>query len=139
QDQDLIELYFDKPGEYDISMISKLGDCQDTSTQKVLVLQKEITEDQNQDNQNQQLGNIREFNVYPNPSDGKFFVKVALKEQKDISIKVFSLANNAILTQTKQSGKKQYEIPFTLQVPSGVYAIVLETPYGNDIRKVIVE
>ncbi|MBG6133204.1 hypothetical protein IWQ47_004612 [Aquimarina sp. EL_43] len=138
QDQDLIELYFNKPGEYDISMISKLGNCQDTFTQKVLVLQKEITDDQNQNSQNQQLGNIREFSVYPNPSGGKFFVKITLKEQKDISIKVFNLANNAILTHKKQSGKKQYEIPFTLQVPSGVYAVVLETPYGNTIRKVIV-
>ncbi|WP_160170144.1 T9SS type A sorting domain-containing protein [Aquimarina megaterium] len=139
QDQDLIELYFNIPGEYDISMISKLGDCQDTFTQKVLVLQKEITDDQNQDSQNQQSGNIKEFSVYPNPSDGKFFVKVALKEQKDISIKVFSLANNTILDQKKQSGKKQYEIPFTLQMPSGVYAVVLETPYGNHIRKVIMK
>ncbi|MBG6153957.1 hypothetical protein IWQ47_005293, partial [Aquimarina sp. EL_43] len=93
----------------------------------------------NQDNQNQQSGNIKEFSVYPNPSDGKFFVKVALKEQKDISIKVFSLANNTILDQKKQSGKKQYEIPFTLQMPSGVYAVVLETPYGNHIRKVIMK
>ncbi|WP_254519240.1 T9SS type A sorting domain-containing protein [Aquimarina sp. Aq78] len=138
QDQDLIELYFDKPGEYEITMISKLGNCQDTFTQKVLVLQKEITDEQNQDNQNQQLGNIREFNVYPNPSDGKFSVKVTLKEQKDISIKVFGLSNNTLLTQTKKSGEKQYEIPFTLQVPSGVYALVLETPYGNHIRKIIV-
>ncbi|WP_254519238.1 T9SS type A sorting domain-containing protein [Aquimarina sp. Aq78] len=139
QDQDLIELYFDKPGEYEITMISKLGNCQDTFTQKILVLQKEITDEQNQDNQNQQLGNIREFSVYPNPSDGKFSAKVTLKEQKDISIKIFKLTNNTILTQKKQSGKKQYEIPFTLQVPSGVYALVLETPYGNHIRKVIVK
>ncbi|MBG6133783.1 PKD domain-containing protein, partial [Aquimarina sp. EL_35] len=139
QNQDFIEIYFEKPGEYDISMISKLGNCQEVFTQKVLVLQKEIADDQNQDNQNQQSGNIKEFSVYPNPSDGKFFVKVALKEQKDISIKVFSLANNTILDQKKQSGKKQYEIPFTLQMPSGVYAVVLETPYGNHIRKVIMK
>ncbi|WP_438426489.1 T9SS type A sorting domain-containing protein [Aquimarina macrocephali] len=138
QNQDLIEIYFEKPGEYDIAMISKSGNCQEVFTQKIIVLEKENLDDQTEEELQEQLTSIKEFSIYPNPSDGKFFAKVTLKEQKDISIKVFSLANNTILEQKKQSGKKQYEIPFTLQVPSGIYALVLETPYGNHIRKIIV-
>ncbi|WP_234859049.1 T9SS type A sorting domain-containing protein [Aquimarina aquimarini] len=137
QDQDLIELSFDKAGEYEITMITQLGDCKEAFTQEILVLEKETLD--NHTEEDQELGNIEEFIVYPNPSDGKFFVKVALKKQKDINIKVFSLSNNSILAQKKQSGEKQYEIPFTIQVPSGVYAVVLETPYGTAIRKVVVE
>ncbi|WP_254519241.1 T9SS type A sorting domain-containing protein [Aquimarina sp. Aq78] len=139
QNQDLIEIYFEKPGEYDIAMISKSGNCQEIFTQKIIVLEKENLDNQTEEELQEQLSSIKEFSIYPNPSDGKFFAKVTLKEQKDISIKVFSLANNTILDQKKQSGKKQYEIPFTLQVPSGVYALILETPYGNHIRKVIVK
>ncbi|WP_103069813.1 T9SS type A sorting domain-containing protein [Aquimarina sediminis] len=139
KDQDLIELSFDKTGEYEITLVSKLGDCQDIFTQKVLVLEQENLGNESEEEPQEQLGNIREFNLYPNPSDGKFFAKVTLKEVNDISIKIFNLSNNTVLAQKKETGQKTYEIPFNLQVPSGVYAVVLETPYGNAIRKVIIK
>ncbi|MEW7280913.1 T9SS type A sorting domain-containing protein [Aquimarina sp. 2201CG1-2-11] len=138
QNQDLAELSFDTPGEYEITLISKLGDCQDTYTQKVLVLQGEAIEE-TIDTQIQQLGNIQEFKAYPNPSDGQFAIKVMLKEEKEISIKVFNLTDNTLLKHISTTGKKEYDIPFTLQIATGVYAIVLETPYGNAIRKLIIK
>ncbi len=138
QNQDLIELSFDKPGEYEITLIATLGDCKDVYIQKVLVLQQEGLNNEN-DSTIQQLENIKEFKAYPNPSDGKFSVKVTLKEEKEISLKVFNLTDNTLLKHISTTGKKEYNIPFTLQVASGVYAIVLETPYGNAIRKVIVK
>ncbi len=139
KDQDLVELSFDTPGEYEITLISKLGDCQDTYTQKILVLQGEAIEETNTDTQIQQLGNIQEFKAYPNPSAGQFAIKVTLKEEKEISIKVFNLTDNTLLKHISTIGKKEYDIPFTLQLASGVYAIVLETPYGNAIRKLIIK
>ncbi len=138
QDQDLIELYFENPGSYEIAMIAKLGTCQDTYTQKVLVLQKETLEGQDTQNPEPQLANIQEFTVYPNPSDGQFSAKVVLAAPKEVSVKVFNLTNNTLLTQVKETGKSEYNIPFSFNAASGIYAVVLETQYGNAIRKVVV-
>ncbi|WP_438711677.1 T9SS type A sorting domain-containing protein [Aquimarina muelleri] len=139
QNQDLVELSFDTPGTYEVTLISKLGNCQDTYTQKIVVLQGEKLNDPNEDIQTSSIANIQKFSVYPNPSNGQFSVKVELKEQKEISIKIFNLADNVLLAKEKHTEKKEYEIPFTIQVAAGVYAIVLETPYGNAIRKIVVK
>lgn len=139
QDQDLVELSFETPGTYEITLISKLGDCQDTYTQNIVVLQGEELGNPNENTQTLSITNIRQFSVYPNPSNGQFSVKVELKEQKEISIKIFNLADNVLLAKEKHTGKKEYEIPFSINVAAGVYAIVLETPYGNAIRKIVVK
>jgi len=37
-------------------------------------------------------------------------------------------------------GESTYSIPFDISgMPSGVYAVVLETPYGTSLRKVIIQ
>ncbi|TPN89256.1 T9SS type A sorting domain-containing protein [Aquimarina algicola] len=137
QDQDLTELYFEKPGEYQITMIAKLGDCQDTYSQKVLVIEGE-TANNPEETQLEQLVNIKQFKVFPNPSSGQFNIQIELKEEKDISIKIFNLADNSLINQQKLTKQNKYDIPFDLQAASGVYAIVLETPYGKEIRKMII-
>ncbi len=142
RDQDLIELYFENEGEYEISVLAQFGDCQDIYTQKVLVIKGEDLGQQQPDGDittSENSTGVQEFSVYPNPSDGKFAVKVVLKDKKEISLKIFNLTNNTLLAHEKAAGNKTYEIPFNMQVASGIYAMVLETPYGNAIRKVIVK
>ena len=135
---DLVQLYFEQPGTYEVEMIATSGDCQDIFIQKILVLEKENLETSGAEIEKQEQ-NIQEFKLYPNPSNGEFSVNVLLKEQKEISVKIYNLADNALLSQKKASGKKEYEIPFNLNVASGIYAIVLETPYGHRIQKIVIE
>ncbi|WP_340201819.1 T9SS type A sorting domain-containing protein [Ascidiimonas sp. W6] len=138
QNQDFVELYFENPGTYDLSLLTRLGDCRAIQTKSIIVLEAEEFEE---DDKNEgSVRNIQEFLLFPNPSDGRFAVKVVLKDIKDISIKVFGLSNNILLEQKIEKGKNAYEIPFDLtNVPSGMYAVVLETPYGNAIRKLIIQ
>ncbi|XLS30555.1 T9SS type A sorting domain-containing protein [Flavobacteriaceae bacterium M23B6Z8] len=138
QNQDFVELYFEDPGTYNLSMLTRLGDCQAIQTKSIIVLEAEEFEED--DKGEGSVRNIQEFITFPNPSDGRFATKVVLKDAKDISLKVFSLANNRMLDQKTGKGNQSYEIAFDLSnMPSGMYAVLLETPYGNAIRKIIIQ
>lgn len=57
-----------------------------------------------------------------------------------ISLKVFNFANNALMVSEKANGRAAYSIPIDLSgLPSGVYAAVLETPYGTALGKVVLK
>ncbi len=44
------------------------------------------------------------------------------------------------MASEKYRGKLSYNIPFNLSgLPAGVYALLLETSYGNTLRKVILK
>lgn len=48
--------------------------------------------------------------------------------------------NNALMASQKARGASSYTIPFDISgLPSGVYAVLLETPFGNSLRKVILK
>ncbi|CAZ95459.1 T9SS type A sorting domain-containing protein [Zobellia galactanivorans] len=137
-DNDEAEFRFDQPGEYEIGIITSRGDCWAQQTKKIIVLEADATIKKENTENGKKL--IDEFIVYPNPSSGEFTADVTLSERGNISIKVFSLANNALIASKKDRGESSYNIPFDLSgFPAGVYAVLLETPYGKTLRKVIIK
>ncbi len=138
ENTDLVELVFDNVGEYEVTMMADFGNCRGFVTKKVMVIAGEgaITDE----NTNTQSSGLEEFMLYPNPSDGSFSAKITLKDSGTVSLRIFSLANNSLLEHKTANGELTYDIPFDLsQVPSGLYAVVLETPFGNQVRKIIIE
>ncbi|MBU3028076.1 T9SS type A sorting domain-containing protein [Zobellia galactanivorans] len=137
-DNDEAEFRFDQPGEYEIGIITSRGDCWAQQTKKIIVLEADATIKKENTENGKKL--IDEFIVYPNPSSGEFTADVTLSERGNISIKAFSLANNALIVSKKDRGESSYNIPFDLSgFPAGVYAVLLETPYGKTLRKVIIK
>ncbi|CAM4125862.1 T9SS type A sorting domain-containing protein [Zobellia nedashkovskayae] len=138
QNRDEAQFTFAEAGEYEITIITTRGECVAQKTKKIVVVARDglITEEDTKNGQKL----IENFLVYPNPSDGKFTADVTLTEEGNISIKVFSLANNALMASEKDRGELSYSIPFDLSgLPAGVYAVLLETPYGQTLRKVIIK
>ncbi|MDO6808355.1 T9SS type A sorting domain-containing protein [Zobellia galactanivorans] len=137
-DNDEAEFRFDQPGEYEIGIITSRGDCWAQQTKKIIVLEADAAIKKENTENGKKL--IDEFIVYPNPSSGEFTADVTLSERGNISIKVFSLTNNALIASKKDRGESSYNIPFDLSgFPAGVYAVLLETPYGKTLRKVIIK
>jgi len=137
QDKDAVEFSFAEAGEYDITVITSNGDCIAQKTKKLLVVAKDGLI-QEEDSKNGQKV-VEEFIVYPNPTDGKFTTDINLTERGDVSVKVFSFANNALMVSQKERGESNYSIPFDISgMPSGVYAVLLETPFGTSLRKIVV-
>ena len=138
QDNDEAEIVFDQPGEYEIGIITTRGDCIATQTKKVIVSETDVTI--NEDTEAIGEGkSVKEFLVYPNPTTGQFTADVTLPEAGNISINIFNFSNNTLMATERARGDENYSIPFDISgMPTGVYAVVLETPYGTSLRKVVV-
>ncbi len=137
QNSDAVEFSFAEAGEYEITIITTRGECIAQKTKKILVVAKDGLIDEEESKNGQKV--VEDFMVYPNPTNGKFTADINLTERGDISIKVFSFANNALMASQKERGEISYSIPFDISgMPSGVYAVLLETSFGTSLRKVIV-
>lgn len=138
QDSDEAEIVFNQAGEYEIGIITKIGECSAQQTKKVLVVENESFTAVEGEEDPRKL--IEDFIIYPNPTSGEFIADITLSERGNISIKIFNFANNALMASTKARGERSYNIPFNISgLPSGVYAVLLETPYGNSLRKIILK
>ncbi len=137
QDNDEAEIIFNEAGEFEITLITTRGNCIASKTKKVIVVDVDPTVDQDIESQLEGKS-VQEFLVYPNPTGGQFTVDVLLPESGNVSVKVFNFANNSLMASERARGQNEYSIPFDISgMPTGVYAIVLETPYGNTLRKII--
>ncbi|MCM4166754.1 hypothetical protein KCTC52924_01605 [Arenibacter antarcticus] len=135
---DVAELIFKEAGEYEVGIIIQIGDCTAQRFKKVLVVANENKDIVNIKNDPRKQ--LEDFIIYPNPTNGKFTADITLSERGNISIKVFNFANNALMATEKERGSASYSIPFDISgLPAGVYAVVLETPFGNSLRKVILK
>jgi hypothetical protein len=81
---------------------------------------------------------LEEFTVFPNPSDGKFSAIIGLREQTPIRIRMISVASNVIVDDREALGSQRYELPYDLNLASGVYFLLLETAKGNYILRVTI-
>ena len=81
---------------------------------------------------------IKLFTVSPNPNTGQFTVKVELSEQSKIKLRLYNVTNNALLNSREESGSNYYTLPYNLNLTSGLYFLLLETPKGNSIHKIII-
>jgi len=108
------EIRFDTPGEYEITMISIIGDCSESRTKTVIVIEpEEFTEEESNG-----LGPIiEEFTIYPNPSDGNFDVTIELRETLPVSLKIFGLVNNTMLDYRTFNGESSYQTSYSLNAP----------------------
>ena len=137
QDSDEVELIFATPGEYEIGITTTLGGCIAQKTKKIIVVAKNGAIEDDDARNGQKL--VEDFLVYPNPTSGRFTADINLSERGTVSVKVFSFANNAMITSENDRGETAYSIPFDISgMPAGVYAVLLETSYGTSLRKIIV-
>lgn len=132
--QELAQLIFKDTGTYIIGMKSIVGECEQTVTKKLIVVRSQQFDDIGITNN----PFIKEFTIMPNPNTGQFNVKVVLQEQSKIRLRMMNITSSAIINDQELSGSSQYIIPYTISAASGAYILLLETPKGNQIQKIII-
>ncbi|NDP27548.1 MAG: T9SS type A sorting domain-containing protein [Flavobacterium sp.] len=131
---DLAEMSFDTAGEYEITLLTKKGNCTASQTKKVLVVTGEYKDPDSMD-----LQKKFDMTIYPNPSTGKFTVAVTLDKVMPASIKIYNLLNNTIVDSKSEVGKDNYSFNFNLNgLTAGVYFVLFESQQGTKLRKIII-
>ncbi len=134
QNKDLAEVKFEQEGTYYVTMTTIKGSCYETLTKEINVLPKKDRNSQN----NQKSAFIKEFKIYPNPSNGIFKTKIKLKEKAPIKVKVVNLLANTVSNYKILENNNEYILDYNLSTIKGAYILILETPKGNTTKKIIV-
>ncbi|SHJ48249.1 Por secretion system C-terminal sorting domain-containing protein [Aquimarina spongiae] len=136
QSNEELVVRFEQEGAYDINMRSYQGDCF-LDFEKTILVQPAI--DAPQVTNTNLRGFIEEFILYPNPSAGDFNAKISLKETSNIKIKIIDLVSGATMNERSESNNQEFLLDYSLSMSTGVYLMLLETPYGSETRKLIVQ
>ncbi|MBL7472085.1 T9SS type A sorting domain-containing protein [Robertkochia sediminum] len=132
---DGISFYFEDPGEYEIGMRVTNGECSSTVVKTLRVIDPEP-------GTNTDLGISGIWTsvpkIYPNPVASYFNLEVELQEAGSLSVKVYSLANNQMISQVADMGKRSYQKQIEVSgAPPGMYAVLIETDLGSRVYKVV--
>ncbi|WP_442266686.1 T9SS type A sorting domain-containing protein [Tenacibaculum sp. ZS6-P6] len=135
---EFVEFYFEEVGEYEITLYTKKGDCEAFQTKTVIITEKEIGDGTDSEGTNGQTPLITNFNIYPNPSSGVFALDLELKEQSDVSVKIYSLLSNDMIDYKKVENEKEYKIDYNLSMVPGLYFVLIETQNEKMVKKIII-
>ncbi|RIV51046.1 hypothetical protein D2V93_09345 [Flagellimonas taeanensis] len=134
KDKRMAIVRFDEPGAYEVILRNYQDDCYQDVAKTIIVAEARELPD---------VGEalspfIKEFKVFPNPSSGSFSVLVSLQEASSVALRLFGLTTNHVHDERQLSGLALYEVPYSIVLPSGVYLLLLETPRGRQIIKIVI-
>lgn len=130
----LTELRFADTGIYHITLHSYTGECESAYAKDIAVLDAESLP---------VPGGAKEpfigtFEVMPNPNSGQFNVHVTLNKAAEIRLRMFNIISNQLVNDRKESAASEFNLPYQLNITAGTYVLLLETPLGTAIRKIII-
>ncbi|WP_335966827.1 T9SS type A sorting domain-containing protein [Galbibacter sp. PAP.153] len=135
ESNEAIILKFKETGSYEVRLRTLEGDCYQDYTKQIVV--EEPTELYDIGEAEQPF--LKKFLVYPNPNDGNFTVKVELSETADVALRLISLLTADVSDTRNMINSNSYSEPYSMALASGTYILLLETPKGNEVRRVIIK
>lgn len=128
-------LQFENEGAYTVNLRSYQKDCYQDFTETIFVLPAI----EGPERINVQRDFIEEFIVFPNPNGGAFKTKISLAEDANITIKIIDLLSGATIHERSEKNNQDFLLEYSVTAPAGVYLILLETPKGTAVRKLVFE
>lgn len=126
-----IILEFLAEGTYPISMRSRIGDCYQTITKTITVVNNP-NQLNNPDTYLTRVEGISDVLLYPNPNAGQFNIKIALTSEQPVLIILIDQIGNVIEEKTlKGDNLYIYEVDIS-NLPPGVYATIIQSE--RDVR-----
>ncbi|WP_025741310.1 T9SS type A sorting domain-containing protein [Aquimarina pacifica] len=134
ESNEALVLRFNTPGAYEITLRSYQGDCYQDDMKPIIIDEPRTLIDDIETNSPY----ILEFDTFPNPNSGNFTISVSLAEESWISLRLFNLVSNTPLITQERSNSSNYTIDNSMNLPSGIYFLLLETEKESQIRKIVI-
>ena len=131
--EDYISLIFKAKGEYRIGIKQTQGNCFELFYKNIIV--EPATDLPKTQKTNEAF--VREFEVAPNPNDGKFKAKVVLEKAGAIKFRLYSITGQLVSEKNSASATEHW-VDFQDPLPAATYILVLETPYQRLSKKIII-
>ncbi|GFD80268.1 hypothetical protein KUL118_31300 [Tenacibaculum sp. KUL118] len=133
--ENTVVLSFSKAGTYEVGLLTKVGDCVQEVYKKVVVEEESGLVDPG----DTETPFIEAFSISPNPNKGSFEVSIDLVEVTPISLRIFNAQGQFITKHIPNETLEEYSIPFTVNLASGMYVVVLETAKQTQVKRMIVD
>ena len=130
---DYISLIFKAKGEYRIGIKQTQGNCFELFYKNIIV--EPATDLPKTEKTNEAY--VREFEVAPNPNNGKFKAKVVLEKAGAIKFRLYSITGQLVNDKNSASATEHW-VDFQDPLPAATYILVLETPYQRLSKKIII-
>lgn len=128
------EMLIDLPGRYTMGLRSIIGECEAVLYKEVIV-----TEQNTDDTEPRPFTRrIQEINVWPNPNNGQFRVRIELNNIAPIRLFLYT-QNGTLIKQLSFEGEAIYEWSQESFLPLGMYIIQVICEKERQTVKVMVE
>lgn len=136
QSKYLAELIFRDTGVFTVRMTGRKGGCEKTMEDRIVVIRGQSYTPVAG---NPKRAHIKVFVIAPNPSSGRFNVRVELEEEGPVRLRLLSLQSSGATDDRQDTGKKRYDFSYDLSLQSGQYLLLLETGRGSQSLKLVVQ
>lgn len=84
--------------------------------------------------------NPYQINYFPNPATGNLYVNINAPKQGRVTLSLVDVTGRIITTQATEQGTGKALYTFnTAAMQAGMYLLVIDTPAGKEVRKIIVK
>lgn len=77
-----------------------------------------------------------DVSIYPNPTNGQLIIESLLKQSGDVQTNVINLVGQTVYTSTENHTAGLYRNTIELDLPAGIYYLVLQTDNGRASKKI---
>lgn len=134
QTKSYAQLRFADVGAFMIGLRTTIGECDKVVSKSINVLKQETFPQPG----GAETPFIKSFEVSPNPNNGQFTVHVTLDKSSSIRLRMVNIISNELVSDRKEAESITFNLSYGLNTPAGIYLLVLETPLGNMIRKIVI-
>ncbi|MEZ5022623.1 MAG: T9SS type A sorting domain-containing protein [Chitinophagales bacterium] len=86
---------------------------------------------------NNNLNSIN-WSIYPNPNEGNFIIDIKSLERAELDLHIIDVLGREVFTISSEGSVLEWKEAIKIDVPAGMYHIVLETDNGLAAKKIIV-
>jgi len=84
------------------------------------------------------IENLQTFEIFPNPNDGEFFLKLEFEKKENIEIQIVNELGQ-VLQSYRRDGDYFLEKKSLTELSAGVYFVMVKTESGVAVRRLVVQ